>query len=106
MGKLVNSIRSSTVSALGNGGWKSIEMVHRYAHLAPNHLTEHAREIDDIFGDDVPNMSHMENKEEIKKRNALIYKWRPAGFNINNQQYDLIELIVFITLHIPPNVPP
>ncbi len=54
MGKLVNSIRSSTVSALGNGGWKSIEMVHRYAHLAPNHLTEHAREIDDIFGDDVP----------------------------------------------------
>ncbi|MEA7543901.1 anion permease, partial [Salmonella enterica subsp. enterica serovar Montevideo] len=42
-----------------------IEMVHRYAHLAPNHLTEHAREIDDIFGDDVPNMSHMENKEEI-----------------------------------------
>ncbi|EBX8626072.1 integrase [Salmonella enterica subsp. enterica] len=51
-------------------------MVHRYAHLAPNHLTEHAREIDDIFGDDVPNMSHMENKEEIKKRNALIYQWR------------------------------
>ncbi len=76
MGKLVNSIRSSTVSALGNGGWKSIEMIHRYAHLAPNHLTEHARKIDDIFGDDVPNMSHMENKEEIKKRNALIYKWR------------------------------
>ncbi|EAO5171503.1 integrase [Salmonella enterica] len=46
-------------------------MIHRYAHLAPNHLTEHARKIDDIFGDDVPNMSHMENKEEIKKRNAL-----------------------------------
>ncbi|WP_258230889.1 hypothetical protein, partial [Salmonella enterica] len=22
--------------------------------LAPNHLTEHARKIDDIFGDDVP----------------------------------------------------
>lgn len=30
----------------------------------------------------------------------------PTGFNINNQQYDLIELNVFITLHIPPNVPP
>ncbi|EBS0150887.1 integrase, partial [Salmonella enterica subsp. enterica serovar Enteritidis] len=28
--------------------------IHRYAHLAPNHLTEHARKIDDIFGDDVP----------------------------------------------------
>ncbi|WP_410779782.1 hypothetical protein, partial [Klebsiella quasipneumoniae] len=27
-----------------------IEMVRRYAHLAPNHLTEHARKIDSIFG--------------------------------------------------------
>ncbi|WP_227665267.1 hypothetical protein, partial [Klebsiella pneumoniae] len=26
-----------------------IEMVRRYAHLAPNHLTEHARQIDSIF---------------------------------------------------------
>ncbi len=30
----------------------------------------------------------------------------PTGFNINNQQYDLIELNVFSILHIPPNVPP
>lgn len=30
----------------------------------------------------------------------------PTGFNINNQQYDLIELNVFRILHIPPNVPP
>lgn len=67
MGKLVNSVRSSTVSASGNGGWESIEMVRRYAHLAPNHLTEHARKIDDIFGDDVPNMSHSIIMEEIKK---------------------------------------
>ncbi|WLJ48211.1 tyrosine-type recombinase/integrase [Edwardsiella piscicida] len=40
------------------GGWESIEMVRRYAHLAPNHLTEHARQIDSIFGDAVPNLSH------------------------------------------------
>uniref|UniRef100_A0A3B0M8P5 Tyrosine recombinase XerC n=1 Tax=Arsenophonus endosymbiont of Trialeurodes vaporariorum TaxID=235567 RepID=A0A3B0M8P5_9GAMM len=33
------------------GGWESIEMVRRYAHLAPNHLTEHARKIDPIFID-------------------------------------------------------
>lgn len=45
------------------GGWESIEMVRRYAHLAPNHLTEHAKQIDSIFSDDVPNMSHLENKE-------------------------------------------
>ncbi len=31
------------------GGWESIEMVRRYAHLAPNHLTEHAKQIDSIF---------------------------------------------------------
>ncbi|MGS6662272.1 site-specific integrase, partial [Escherichia coli] len=49
------------------GGWESIEMVRRYAHLAPNHLTEHARKIDDIFGDNVPNMSHSEIMEDIKK---------------------------------------
>lgn len=49
------------------GGWESIEMVRRYSHLAPNHLTEHARKIDDIFGDDVPNMSHSIIMEEIKK---------------------------------------
>lgn len=45
------------------GGWESIEMVRRYAHLAPNHLTEHAKQIDSIFGVDVPNMSHEEKIE-------------------------------------------
>ncbi|HCD7251497.1 TPA: site-specific integrase [Citrobacter farmeri] len=45
------------------GGWESIEMVRRYAHLAPNHLTEHAKQIDSIFNDDVPNMSHAGNKD-------------------------------------------
>ena len=49
------------------GGWESIEMVRRYAHLAPSHLTEHARQIDSIFADDVPNMSHIENQEEAKE---------------------------------------
>ena len=38
------------------GGWESIEMVRRYAHLAPNHLTE-----------DVPNMSHKE-KSAIEEK--------------------------------------
>ncbi|MVS17016.1 tyrosine-type recombinase/integrase, partial [Salmonella enterica subsp. enterica serovar Bovismorbificans] len=44
------------------GGWESIEMVRRYAHLAPNHLTEHARQIDSILGFCVPNMSHTGNQ--------------------------------------------
>ncbi|WP_252966967.1 MULTISPECIES: hypothetical protein, partial [Shigella] len=37
------------------------------AHLAPNHLTEHARKIDDILSDDVPNLSHPEVFEDAKK---------------------------------------
>lgn len=45
------------------GGWESIEMVRRYAHLAPSHLTEHARQIDAIFGVSVPNPSHLEKQE-------------------------------------------
>ncbi|CDH20840.1 putative integrase; DLP12 prophage (fragment) [Xenorhabdus bovienii str. kraussei Quebec] len=40
------------------GGWESIEMVRRYAHLAPSHLTEHAQQIDALFHDEVSNMSH------------------------------------------------
>ncbi|MDT3641311.1 site-specific integrase, partial [Cronobacter sakazakii] len=50
------------------GGWESIEMVRRYAHLAPNHLTEHAKQIDSIFGDCVPNLSHTEKQEVINCR--------------------------------------
>lgn len=45
------------------GGWESIEMVRRYAHLAPNHLSEHARQIDAIFGKCVSDMSHGELME-------------------------------------------
>lgn len=44
------------------GGWESIEMVRRYATLAPNHLTEHAKKINDVFNKSknrVPNLSHL-----------------------------------------------
>ncbi|MDM6986521.1 hypothetical protein QUG56_15270, partial [Klebsiella michiganensis] len=37
---------------------ESIEMVRRYAQLAPPHLTEHARQIDSVCAEDVPNVSH------------------------------------------------
>lgn len=56
------------------GGWESIEMVRRYAHLAPNHLTEHAKQIDSIFSDDVPNMSHLENKELAERPCRIRHK--------------------------------
>lgn len=48
-------------------------------------------------------VSGTKKQQEDKK---LILNGTPTGFNINNQQYDLIELNVFSTLHIPPNVPP
>jgi len=42
------------------GGWESIEMVQRYAHLAPAHLTEHACQIDRILGGYGTNMAQKE----------------------------------------------
>ncbi|WP_132922882.1 integrase [Sodalis ligni] len=48
------------------GGWESIEMVRRYAHLAPSHLTEHAKHIDDLFKENVPNRSHDAKQEGTK----------------------------------------
>ncbi|MDR5019812.1 site-specific integrase [Yersinia rochesterensis] len=48
------------------GGWESIEMVQRYAHLAPRHLSAHAKQIDSIFDGHVPNSSHSDNLELLK----------------------------------------
>ncbi|HDL6965346.1 TPA: site-specific integrase [Yersinia enterocolitica] len=48
------------------GGWESIEMVQRYAHLAPRHLSAHAKQIDSIFGGHVPNSSQSDNLELLK----------------------------------------
>lgn len=48
------------------GGWESVDMVRRYAHLAPNHLTEHAKQIDKYFGTCVPNTSHLRKVENLK----------------------------------------
>ncbi|WP_353168390.1 site-specific integrase [Providencia sp.] len=39
------------------GAWESIEMVQRYAHLAPNHLVEHAKRIDELMAHDDTNMA-------------------------------------------------
>ncbi|EKN6318344.1 hypothetical protein DVP60_19135 [Yersinia enterocolitica] len=32
-------------------------MVRRHAHLPPNHLTEHARKIDEVMGGNVTNLA-------------------------------------------------
>ncbi len=57
-------------------------MVHRYAHLVPNHLTEHAKVSSGIFGDDVPKYGFLRHRKigSAQKRNALIYKWRACEF--------------------------
>lgn len=39
------------------GGWESIQIVKRYAHLSPAHLQKHAKNIDAILGFDVTNMT-------------------------------------------------
>ena len=48
------------------GGWESVDMMRRYAHLAPNHLSEHAKQIDTIFSTYVPNTSQLAKVENFK----------------------------------------
>lgn len=43
-----------------------MRQARRYAHLAPNHLTEHAKQIDTIFGTCVPNTSHLRKVDNLK----------------------------------------
>ncbi|KYQ94715.1 integrase [Serratia plymuthica] len=50
------------------GGWESIEMVQRYAHLSPSHLTEQVRKIDEILVGNVTNLALLENVVVGKQR--------------------------------------
>jgi integrase len=43
-------------------GRESMEMVRRYAHLTPNHLSEHARKIDAILA----SMTQIRHKDKIR----------------------------------------
>jgi len=61
------AFKSAVICFAGNGGLGSIEMVRRYAHLAPNHLTEHARKIDAIFGNHDTDMTQGENQADLKR---------------------------------------
>lgn len=47
------------------GGWESIEMVRRYAHLAPGHLTGHARKTDEIIDNNDTNTTQEGNQAEL-----------------------------------------
>lgn len=88
------------------GGWKRIEMVRRYAYLSPNHLTEHARQIDAIFGSRVPNQSHgkfWRLKEVVK---WLILFGTPYRIRTNTTSTWFLRNILYsIFVHTPINTP-
>lgn len=48
------------------GGRESFEMVRRYAHLAPNLLTGHARKTDEIIDNNDTNTTQEGNQAELK----------------------------------------
>lgn len=50
------------------GGWETLEMVQRYAHLSAGHLNEHAGKIDTILNRNVTNMAQEENVVYLKVR--------------------------------------
>ena len=52
------------------GGWESVEMVQRYAHLAPEHLSQHARLIDSSMPPGiglVQNFAKVQNQQNADK---------------------------------------
>ncbi len=69
----IAKLRICLIALQEMGGWESIEMVRRYAHLAPRHLSQHAQQIDVALGSDVPNMSHttLSVVGEHKRKNPL-----------------------------------
>ncbi|OAM33539.1 hypothetical protein A7Q01_00875 [Eikenella sp. NML96-A-049] len=53
------------------GGWESVEMVQRYAHLAPEHLSQHARLIDSSMPPGiglVQNFAKVQNRQNTDKQ--------------------------------------
>ncbi|WP_144276447.1 site-specific integrase, partial [Cronobacter sakazakii] len=50
------------------GGWETLEMVQRYAHLSAGHLSEHASKIDTILNRNVTNMAQEENVIYMNRR--------------------------------------
>jgi hypothetical protein len=45
-------------------GWQSLEMVQKYAHLAPEHLVKDAIKIDSIMTGDCHNLGTVNKSEE------------------------------------------
>ncbi|HBH64763.1 MAG TPA: integrase [Erwinia persicina] len=67
MNEYVEGLAGVPLSALQEmGGWESIEMVQRYAHLPPNHLIAHARKIDAILSPDNTNKTQGENQAGLR----------------------------------------
>lgn len=66
-----------------------MEMVHRYAHLSNDHLSEHASKIDAISNRNVTNMAQEENVVYIDSRYVAVISGAIIGTNNKTQ------LIVF-----------
>jgi hypothetical protein len=57
------------------GGWESVEMVQRYAHLAPEHLSQHARLIDSNISAGiglVQTFAKVENRQSLEHQTMKI----------------------------------
>ncbi len=60
LGQLVSATLGTFVSIQEMGGWKTLSMVQRYAHLSPDYLQLHAQILSDFVrhsGDDDTNLA-------------------------------------------------
>ena len=67
------------------GGWESIEMVRRYAHLSAEHLQNHAALLDRMGLADGTNLAHLEKgKEKVISQVVDLYGG-PGRFRTDDQ---------------------
>lgn len=62
-----------------------MEMVHRYAHLSNDHLSEHASKIDAISNRNVTNMAQEENVVYIDSRYVAVISGAIIGTEKHTQ---------------------
>lgn len=76
-------------------------MVQRYAHLAPRHLSAHAKQIDSIFDGHVPNMSQLETLEVMGFDKRLIF----MALQDSNTSHITLVIKAFFSVRKTPEPP-
>lgn len=67
------------------GGWESVEMVRRYAHLSTKHLQSHADLLDKMELAHGTNLTHLDNGKEVNNTQVVDLSGGSGGFRTHDQ---------------------